>query len=70
MAYLVTQDAPVNLLDAIRHKRNRQALTVAYVSLIGYDPFADDPSLTNEQAAQVLREYKAEVARAEGYLSP
>jgi len=38
----------------------RAALAAEYVNLIGYDPFADDPSLTVEDVRQTLAEYKVE----------
>lgn len=66
MAYLVAQDQPVNLLDAVRYRHNREAIAAEYVALIGYDPFADMPDLTNDEAAAVLREWRAERAAQSG----
>lgn len=44
---------------------DKQALAAEYVRLIGYDPFEDDHSITEEEVAQTLKEYKEEAARAE-----
>ncbi len=42
---------------------DKAALAAEYVDLIGYDPFEDDPAIAVEEVAQILREYKAEVAK-------
>lgn len=41
---------------------SREQLTAAYLDLIGYDPFADDPTITEEEVVRTLAEYRAEIA--------
>lgn len=53
-----TNDPRVNLLDAVADKRRRDALGAEYLTLIGYNPFEDDPTLTTDDVAEILREYK------------
>lgn len=55
-----TNDKPVNLLDAVAEKRRRDALGAEYVELIGYNPFEDDPTISTDEVADILREFKAE----------
>lgn len=43
----------------------RLALTAEYVRLIGYDPFMDEPSISEETVAQTLRDWKLEALTAE-----
>jgi hypothetical protein len=50
---------------ALAHSSERAGLASEYVRLIGYDPFADDPSLSNDDVAQTLAEHADEAARAE-----
>lgn len=38
----------------------KAALAAEYVSMIGYDPFVDDPKATVAEVQQTLREYRAE----------
>lgn len=44
---------------------NQASLADAYVRLIGYNPYEDDPSITDAEVYQTLCEYVAE-ARANG----
>lgn len=37
----------------------RQALAALYVECIGYNPFADDPAMTEQAVAQTLLEWMA-----------
>lgn len=56
---------------AARHERAaRDALASEYCELIGYDPFADDPSRDPREVAATLNEYKRErrLAAARAYL--
>jgi len=43
-----------------RMDMTREQLAAEYVELIGYDPFEDDPEITEEEVAQTLAEYKIE----------
>lgn len=43
---------------------SRAALTAEYIATVGYDPFADDPTITEATVAQTLAEIAAERARA------
>lgn len=56
--HIISQDPPVNLFDAVADKRRRDELGAEYVELIGYNPFEDDPTLTTDEVAQILVEYK------------
>ena len=40
----------------------REALRQEYISLIGYDPFEDDPSMTVDEVREILADYKYNVA--------
>lgn len=55
---IIRQDPPINLFDAVTDKRRRDELGAEYVELIGYNPFEDDPTLTTDEVAQILVEYK------------
>lgn len=53
-----TNDPRVNLLDAVADKCRRDELGAEYLDLIGYNPFEDDPTLTTDEVAEILLEYK------------
>lgn len=42
----------------------REALRAEYLDKIGYDPFADDPSATDNDVRQTLAEYDIAVSEA------
>lgn len=62
--HIISQDPPVNLFDAVAEKRRRDALGAEYAELIGYNPFEDDPTLSTDEVAAILAEYKREYANA------
>lgn len=39
----------------------RQKLAEEYKALIGYDPFEDDPTISEDEVEQTLTEFKAEI---------
>jgi hypothetical protein len=47
-------------------KGNREALSALYVEFIGYCPFEDDPSTSEEFVFDVLQDYPKEVADSLG----
>jgi hypothetical protein len=45
-------------------KMNRQELAAEYEKCIGYNPFEDDPSLTDDDVRQTLTEWREELRLA------
>lgn len=41
---------------------SRQQLAAAYLDLVGYDPFEDDPTITESEVAEMLLGYESEMA--------
>jgi hypothetical protein len=44
---------------------NRQELAAAYIDKVGYDPFEDDPTITEAEVAENLAGHDEEEAEAE-----
>ena len=40
----------------------KEQMALEYESLIGYNPFEDDPTISPITVAEILEEYKAEIA--------
>jgi len=43
---------------------DREALAAEYVERIGYDPFEDDPTISEDEVRQTLVEHAAALAEA------
>jgi hypothetical protein len=50
---------------AIQHPTPREALGAEYEDTVGYNPFEDDPTRTEEEVAETLKEIKRLLAQAE-----
>lgn len=57
MTYLVSQDPPINLFDAVAEYRKK--LAAEYLDKIGYDPFEDDPTISVEEVQNILEGLEA-----------
>jgi len=44
---------------------DRAALAAAYLERIGYDPFKDDPAISEDEVRQTLAEHAAEIEACE-----
>lgn len=56
---------PISVIPAPpkSRKAERRLLAKEYEELVGYDPFEDDPSVTEEEVARTIEEYKEEARR-------
>ena len=58
MALILTQEQYRAEFQALLDAGEKELLRAEYVSLIGYDPFEDDPTLSLSAVRDVLADYK------------
>ena len=61
MPLILTDDQYRAEFQALIDAGERELLRAEYVSLIGYDPFEDDPSMTVGEVREIIADYKHNV---------